>query len=67
MAVAVIGSGIVFIESTVVNVALPAIGRDLSLGVSGLQWIVNGYLITLSALLLLGGALGNAFGQARST
>ncbi|MGI8843125.1 MAG: hypothetical protein ACR2HZ_05470 [Gemmatimonadaceae bacterium] len=47
MAVAVIGSGIVFIESTVVNVALPAIGRDLSLGVSGLQWIVNGYLITL--------------------
>ena len=65
IAAAVIGSGIVFIESTVVNVALPAIGRDLSLGVSGLQWVVNGYLITLSALLLLGGALGDALGQKR--
>jgi EmrB/QacA subfamily drug resistance transporter len=65
IAAAVIGSGIVFIESTVVNVALPAIGRDMSLGVSGLQWIVNGYLITLSALLLLGGALGDALGQKR--
>jgi EmrB/QacA subfamily drug resistance transporter len=65
IAAAVIGSGVVFIESTVVNVALPAIGRDFSLGVSGLQWIVNGYLITLSALLLLGGALGDALGQKR--
>jgi EmrB/QacA subfamily drug resistance transporter len=62
---AVLASGTVFIESTVVNVALPAIGRDLALGVSGLQWVVNGYLITLSALLLLGGALGDALGQKR--
>jgi EmrB/QacA subfamily drug resistance transporter len=65
IAAAVLGSGVVFIESTVVSVALPAMGRDLALGVAGLQWIVNGYLITLSALLLLGGALGDALGQKR--
>ena len=65
IAAAVLGSAAVFIESTVVSVALPAIGRHFGLGVSGLQWIVNGYLITLSALLLLGGALGDAVGQKR--
>lgn len=65
VAAAVLGSGAVFIEGTVVSVALPAMGRDLGLGVTGLQWIVNGYLITLSALLLLGGALGDALGQKR--
>jgi len=65
VAAAVLGSGAVFVESTVVSVALPAMGRDLDLGVAGLQWIVNGYLITLSALLLLGGALGDARGQKR--
>ena len=66
IAATVLGSAAVFLESTVVSVALPAIGRDLSLGVAGLQWIVNGYLITLSALLLLGGALGDAWGQKRA-
>ena len=63
---AVLGSATVFIESTVVNVALPAIGLDFALGVSGLQWIVNGYLIPLSGLLLLGGALGDGHGLKRA-
>ncbi len=65
VAAAVLGSGAVFVESTVVNVALPAIGRSLDLGMTGLQWIANAYLITLSALLLLGGALGDTLGQKR--
>lgn len=65
VAASVLGSGAVFVESTVVNVALPALGREFDLGVAGLQWLVNGYLVTLSALLLLGGALGDALGQKR--
>ena len=55
----ILGSAAVFVEGTVVSVALPALGRDLRLGVSGLQWVMNGYLLTLSALMLLGGALGD--------
>lgn len=61
----VLGSGAVFLEGSVVNVALPAIARDFHVGVVGLQWILNGYLLTLSALMLLGGALGDRFGRAR--
>jgi EmrB/QacA subfamily drug resistance transporter len=61
LAASVLGSGAVFLESTVVNVALPAIARDLGLGVEGLQWVMNGYLLSLSALMLLGGALGDRF------
>ncbi len=57
----VLGSGAVFLEGTVVNVALPAIAREFGLGVGGLQWVLNGYLLTLSALMLLGGALGDRF------
>ena len=45
------------------NVALPAIARDLHLGITGLQWTMNGYLLTLSALILLGGALGDRFSR----
>ena len=60
------GSGAVFLEGTVVNVALPAIAKDLHLGVSGLQWVVNAYLLTLSALMLLGGALGDRFSRERA-
>ena len=55
LAVTVLGSAIVFLEATVVNVALPAIGRDLGADVAGLQWTVNAYLLTLAALVLLGG------------
>jgi EmrB/QacA subfamily drug resistance transporter len=61
----VLGSGAVFLESSVVNVALPAIARDFHIGVVGLQWVINGYLLTLSALMLLGGALGDRFGRPR--
>jgi EmrB/QacA subfamily drug resistance transporter len=65
LAAAVLSSGSVFLESTVVNVALPALGRDLGLGLEGLQWVVNSYLLTLSALMLLGGSLGDLFGHRR--
>ncbi|HJU90759.1 MAG TPA: DHA2 family efflux MFS transporter permease subunit [Gemmatimonadaceae bacterium] len=58
-----LGSGAVFLEGTVVNVALPAIARALSLGIDGAQWVLNGYLLTLSALMLVGGALGDIYGR----
>jgi EmrB/QacA subfamily drug resistance transporter len=61
----VLGSGAVFLEGTVVNVALPAIARDFNLGVDGLQWVINGYLLTLSALMLFGGSLGDRFRRSR--
>ena len=63
VAAAVLGSGAVFVEGTVVSVALPAIARDFGLGMEGLQWLMNGYLLTLSALLLLGGSLGDVYGR----
>jgi EmrB/QacA subfamily drug resistance transporter len=65
LAACVLGSGIAFLDSTVVNVALPSIGEDLDVGVRSLQWTVNAYLLTLSALVLLGGSLGDRFGRRR--
>src|SRR5919199_6836172 len=65
LAISVLGSAIAFLEATVVNVALPALGRDLDAEVAGLQWTINGYLITLSALILLGGSLGDRYGRRR--
>lgn len=66
---AVLGSGIVFLDSTVVNVALPRIGRDLPrslLGVlEGQSYVYNAYLLTLSALLILAGALNDFYGRQR--
>jgi EmrB/QacA subfamily drug resistance transporter len=59
----VLGSGIAFLDSTVVNVALPHIGEDLDTGVGGLQWVINGYLLAMSSLILLGGSLGDRFGR----
>ncbi|GLX01184.1 MFS transporter [Microtetraspora sp. NBRC 16547] len=59
----VLGSGMAMLDSTVVNVALPALGRDLNAGMSGLQWTVNAYTLTLAALILLGGSLGDRFGR----
>jgi len=59
------GSGVAFLDATVVNVALPAIGRDLGSTLAGLQWTAGAYLITLSALLLLGGSLGDHYGRRR--
>lgn len=61
----VLGSGMAFLDSTVVNVALPAIGADLGATVAGLQWILNGSLITLSALILPGGSLADRYGRCR--
>ena len=63
--VSVLGSGMAFLDSTAVNVALPALGRELGAGLTGLQWAVDAYLLTLSALVLAGGALGDAYGQRR--
>jgi EmrB/QacA subfamily drug resistance transporter len=65
LAVAVLGSGLAFLDGTVVNVALPAIGRDLGASTSALQWILNGYLLTLASLILLGGSLGDRYGRRR--
>ncbi|MFL5494064.1 MAG: MFS transporter [Gemmatimonadales bacterium] len=65
VAAAILSSGTVFVESTVVTVALPSVGRDLGLGLEGLQWVMNSYLLTLSALMLLGGSLGDLFGHRR--
>jgi EmrB/QacA subfamily drug resistance transporter len=65
LAASVLGSGAVFLEGSVVSVAMPAIGRDFNLDMAGLQWIINGYLLTLSALMLFGGALGDRHSRAR--
>ena len=63
LAASIVGSGAVFLEGTVVNVALPAIARDLGLGLEGVQWVINAYLLALGALTLLGGALGDRYGR----
>ncbi|MCO1596823.1 MFS transporter [Micromonospora sp. RHAY321] len=62
---AVLASGMVFLDSTVVNVALPKLGQDLGANVADLQWTINGYLLMLAAFVLLGGALGDRFGRRR--
>lgn len=63
LAVTVLGSAVASLEATVVNVALPAIGSDLDASTGGLQWVLNGYLITLAGLILLGGSLGDRLGR----
>src|SRR5258705_7740459 len=69
LAAAVLGSGIVFLDSTVVNVALPRIGRDLPrsfFGVlEGQSYVYNAYLLSLSTLLILAGALNDYYGRRR--
>ncbi|MER5518536.1 MFS transporter [Streptomyces sp. NPDC002763] len=59
----VLGSSMVLLDSTVVNVALPTIGRDLGTSLSALQWTVNAYMLTLAGLILLGGSLGDQYGR----
>lgn len=61
----VLGSGMAFLDVTVVNVALPTIGTELEASVAGLQWILNGYTLTLASLILLGGSLGDRSGRRR--
>ena len=61
----VLGSSATFFNATVVNVALPAIGDDFGVGVSSLQWIATGYMVTLAALILIGGSLGDVLGRRR--
>jgi EmrB/QacA subfamily drug resistance transporter len=60
---AILGSTVVFLDSTVVNVALPAIAEDLDAGLAGQQWVVEAYLLALVSLLLVGGALGDQKGR----
>jgi len=65
VAATVLGSGIAFLDSTVVGIALPSIGREFHGGVGTLQWVVTGYALTLAAFLLLGGSLGDRYGRKR--
>ena len=62
---AVLGTSVVFLDSTVTSVALPAIRRDLGGGLAGQQWVTNAYLLALGSLLLIGGSLGDVLGQKR--
>lgn len=65
LAATTLASGMAFLDATVVNAALPAIGRETDAALAVLQWTVNGYTLSLSALILLGGSLGDRFGRRR--
>ncbi|MBO0775005.1 MAG: MFS transporter [Actinobacteria bacterium] len=65
VAATVLGSSMAFLDSTVVNVALPTIGRDLHTSLAGLQWTITAYTLTLAGLILLGGSLGDRLGRRR--
>lgn len=61
----VLGSSMAFLDATVVNIALPTIGKDLHASLAGLQWTVTAYTLTLAGLILLGGSLGDRLGRRR--
>ncbi len=61
----ILGSTVVFLDATVVNVALPAISDGLNAGLAGQQWVVEAYLLALVSLLLVGGSMGDQFGRRR--
>jgi EmrB/QacA subfamily drug resistance transporter len=61
----ILGSTVVFLDSTIVNVALPSIGRELHAGLAGQQWVLEAYMLTMVSLLLVGGSLGDQFGRRR--
>lgn len=63
--VTILGSGMAMLDGTIVNVALPRIGEELGASVSGLQWILDGYLLSLAALILVAGSLGDRYGRRR--
>jgi len=62
----ILGSSLAFIDSTVVNVAIPRLGQDLHAGAAGAQWTVGAYLLPLAAFVLVGGALGDRYGHRRT-
>ena len=62
---AIMGSAVVAVDATVVNVALPAIADDLGGGLAGQQWVANAYLLTLRALILVSGSLSDLYGERR--
>ncbi|MCW2801105.1 MAG: transporter [Aeromicrobium sp.] len=63
LAAMILGTGMAFLDGSIVSLALPAINRDLDAGVAGLQWVVNAYTLTLAALILVGGSLGDRLGR----
>ncbi|MDP2774220.1 MAG: MFS transporter [Nocardioides sp.] len=65
VAAATLGSGMSLLDGTVVNVALKTIGEDLDASLAQLQWVTNGYLLSMASLILLGGSLGDRFGRRR--
>src|SRR5258705_8076760 len=65
LAAAIMGSFVAGLDATVINVALPSIADDLGGGLAGQQWVSNAYLLTLGALILVGGSLGDHFGERR--
>ena len=65
LATCILASSLAFIDGSIVNVGLPAIGRSLGAGGDGLAWVVNAYLLPLSALILIGGAAGDRYGRRR--
>jgi len=65
LAATVAASGMAMLDGTIVNVAVPHIGRSLHAGVASLQWVLTGYLLALASLILLAGALGDRFGRRR--
>lgn len=65
LAAAILGSGVVTLDASIVGVALPAVERDLGGGLSAQQWVANAYLLALASLILIGGSLGDIYGQRR--
>src|SRR5689334_18472643 len=65
LATCILASSLAFVDGSVTNVALPALGKALGGSAADLQWVINAYLLPLSALLLLGGAAGDRYGRVR--
>ena len=61
----ILGSGLAFIDSTVVNVALPAVQTEFRASIADVQWVIEAYSLLLSAFLLVGGSLGDHYGRRR--
>ena len=66
LATTIVGSGMAMLDGTIVNVALPRIGEELHASVAGLQWILDGYMLALAALILVAGSLGDRYGRRRT-